>query len=302
MPPQSQATCLNRFFVSDSIPALLKPPRSARPPLLSQSLLRQRLHSGFQVPGAERQHSDVSIASSSATPFRLLGEPGVGKSSIVSRLNRFFVSDSIPATRFLGFARSITEIESQSLLRQRLDSGRGTDWCGCYESRHGCLNRFFVSDSIPANPSDSAVKANPLSQSLLRQRLHSGKTSRSRVVSADFCLNRFFVSDSIPATRHLAARAGYSSLASQSLLRQRLHSGRAVPSRNESEVRTVSIASSSATPFRRYKSSFSRSVILFVSIASSSATPFRREGFRWLRQSECGLNRFFVSDSIPASG
>ena len=183
---------LNRFFISEQLPAMLwRPQRELRVlvsiasssansfrrcgdlmdywyPTLSQSLLHQRTASGGPPLSLIAPRQSVSIASSSANSFRPTRMRRWWRFS--NGLNRFFISEQLPALSItIGVALPYS---SQSLLHQRTASGFTQLASGL--PIHGCLNRFFISEQLPTPTIRCSSQTAPR-------------------------LNRFFISEQLPA-------------------------------------------------------------------------------------------------------
>ncbi len=256
---------LNRFFLSESFPTRFDA-TGALLDGLSQSLPPQRILSNASPSPARRTWGRVSIASSSANPFQLTGkavvrvqglrlnrfflsesfptQPGMPIHSEFVCLNRFFLSESFPTLTPAPLARRLRL--SQSLLPQRILSDASVSTSAASSSgSQSLLPQRILSD--PWWEGYDSRKA-AMSQSLLPQRILSDLPTPVPSGLSDPRLNRFFLSESFP-TDTMTTDEKHTAL-SQSLLPQRILSDFARCT-GYSACASVSIASSSANPFRR---------------------------------------------------
>ena len=111
------------------------------------------------------------------------------------------------------------------------------------------LNRFFLSESFPTCTRRNSWWNSRLSQSLLPQRILSDITLLERLLYGLKSLNRFFLSESFPTRDDSTESCALA--VSQSLLPQRILSDKEALEQTLT-LDPVSIASSSANPFRQY--------------------------------------------------
>ncbi len=207
---------LNRFFVSESLPTQLATDLASI--LEEVSIASSSANPYLLEDFPERKDSTniVSIASSSANPYLHQFRGCIFPRH--SRLNRFFVSESLPTLYWPPHSAAGRWRLNRFFVSESLPTMVATSKYHTYVKR---LNRFFVSESLPTWLYGDGRSGKCKSQSLLRQRIPTYMYARglrsldTKVSIASSSanpylrkslslpvflgrLNRFFVSESLP--------------------------------------------------------------------------------------------------------